>query len=84
MACGAPVIVSSASALVELVGGAGITVKGDTVEELTRGIERLLRFEDERRRYERLSLARAAEFSARRLGEKTAQVYQAALAAWDG
>jgi glycosyltransferase involved in cell wall biosynthesis len=80
MACGTPVVVSSASALVELVNGAGITVKGETVEELTRAIERLLRFEEERARFQKLSLARAAEFSPRRLGEKTAQVYEAALA----
>src|SRR5437588_512117 len=50
MSCGAPVIVSSAEALSELVGDAGVVLRSESVEELTQSMERLLRFDDEARR----------------------------------
>ena len=50
MSCGAPVIVSSADALVELVDQAGVVLRTESVEELTQAIERLLRFDNEQRR----------------------------------
>lgn len=81
MSCGAPVIVSASAALAELVGEAGVVLRTESVEELTRAIERVLRFEDQRRRQGQLALDRAAEFSVDRLGAQTAEVYQEALAA---
>ena len=53
----------------------------ESVEELTRALERLLRFEDERRRQAQLALERAAEFSVGRLGAETVDVYEQALQA---
>lgn len=81
MSCRAPVIVSDAGALEELVQDAGIVLRTQAADELTRAIERLLRFEDERRRYQELGAKRAAGFTARRLGMQTLEVYQEALAA---
>ena len=81
MACGAPVIVSSCDALRELVGDAGVVVATPEVEALTQAIERVLRFDAERQDLKRRALGRASQFSARRLGEQTADVYRQALSA---
>jgi glycosyltransferase involved in cell wall biosynthesis len=81
MACGAPVIVSSAAALTELVAGAGHVLATDTAAELTQAIERLLRSDGARRDLSQRGLVRAKDFSPRRLGEGTARVYREALAA---
>lgn len=79
MACGRPVVVSSAPALRELVGDAGVGVTGDTVEDLTRAIERLLRFDGEREQLGTRALARAQAYSCERLGAQTVEVYRQAL-----
>jgi glycosyltransferase involved in cell wall biosynthesis len=81
MACGAPVIVSSAEALSELVEDAGVVVPGDSVHELTQAMERLLRFEDEATRFREAGLRRATAFNVERIGRETAEVYRQALAA---
>ncbi|HYM49780.1 MAG TPA: glycosyltransferase family 1 protein [Candidatus Limnocylindrales bacterium] len=81
MACGAPVIVSGADALRELVADAGVVVSSPEVEALTQAVERVLRFDDERKDLQQRALVRASQFSARRLGEQTAAVYRQALSA---
>jgi glycosyltransferase involved in cell wall biosynthesis len=81
MACGAPVIVSSAEALTELVEDAGVVLPGDSVHELTQAMERLLRFDDEARRLREAGLRRATAFNVERIGRETAEVYRQALAA---
>ena len=81
MACGAPVIVSSAEALAELVADAGIVLRTESIEELTQAMERLLRFEGEQQRLRDAGLARSKAFSIARLGRETAEVYRQALAA---
>jgi glycosyltransferase involved in cell wall biosynthesis len=81
MSCGAPVIVSSAGALSELVDHAGVVLRTDSVEELTQAIERLLRFEAESRRLREAGLQRARDFTVERIGRETAEVYRQALAA---
>jgi glycosyltransferase involved in cell wall biosynthesis len=81
MSCGAPVIVSSDGALVELVDEAGVQLRTDAPEELTQAMERILRFDGEQRRLREAGLARATAFSVRRLGEETAEAYRQALAA---
>jgi glycosyltransferase involved in cell wall biosynthesis len=81
MSCGAPVIVSSADALAELVDEAGVVLRTDGVEELTQAIERLLRFENEQQRLRQAGLQRSTAFSVERLGRETAEVYRQALAA---
>ncbi len=79
MACGAPVIVSSAAALVELVGDAGVVLQTADPAELTQAVERLLRFESAREPLRQRGQARARQYTPRRLGEGTARVYQEAL-----
>ena len=81
MSCGAPVIVSSADALAELVDDAGVVLRTESVEELTQAMERLLRFDAEQRRLRDSGLARSKAFSVERLGRETAEVYRQALAA---
>jgi glycosyltransferase involved in cell wall biosynthesis len=81
MSCGAPVIVSSAGALAELVDDAGVVLRTESVEELTQAMERLLRFDAEQLRLRNAGLARSKAFSIERLGRETAEVYRQALAA---
>jgi alpha-1,3-rhamnosyl/mannosyltransferase len=81
MSCGAPVIVSSADALAELVDDAGIVLRTESIEELTQAMERLLRFDAEQRRLRKAGLTRSTAFSVERLGRETAEVYRQALAA---
>src|SRR3989454_4672034 len=81
MSCGAPVIVSSADALAELVADAGVVLRTESIEELTQAMERLLRFDDEQKRLRAAGLARSKAFSIARLGRETAEVYRQALAA---
>jgi alpha-1,3-rhamnosyl/mannosyltransferase len=81
MACGRPVVVSSAPALRELVGEAGVVVPGASVEDLTRSIERLLRSDADRERLGARALDRARAYSTQRLGAQTLEVYRQALSA---
>jgi len=81
MSCGAPVIVSSAGALAELVDDAGVVLRTESVEELTQAMERLLRFDAEPLRLRHAGLTRSKAFSVERLGRETAEVYRQALAA---
>jgi glycosyltransferase involved in cell wall biosynthesis len=81
MSCAAPVIVSSAEALVELVDDTGVVLRTESVEELTQAMERLLRYDADRLRLKNAGLARSRAFSPQRLGRETAEVYRQALAA---
>jgi alpha-1,3-rhamnosyl/mannosyltransferase len=79
MACGAPVVCSSASSLPEVVGDAGILVDpGDPVawaREIARVVDDGMLRQDLRRR----SLSRAAEFSWKKAAEATLDVYREAI-----
>ena len=81
MACGAPVIVSDAEALSELVEDAGVVLSSESVQDLTQAMERLLRFDRDAQRLREAGLRRAKAFSVDRIGRETAEVYRAALAA---
>src|SRR2546421_2901955 len=76
MSCGAPVVVSSAEALAELVADAGVVLRTESIEELTQAVERLLRFDAEQGRLRNAGLARSKAFSIARLGGETAEVYR--------
>jgi glycosyltransferase involved in cell wall biosynthesis len=79
MACGAPVVSSSASSLPEVVGDAGLLVDPMDVAGLSAALRELL--EDEARRQELAAAgrARAGEFSWRRMASETVQVYREVL-----
>jgi glycosyltransferase involved in cell wall biosynthesis len=78
MACGAPVVSSSASSLPEVVGDAALTVTPDDVMGWAAALERLLTDAALRDDLRARGLAQAARFSWRRVAEETLQVYEQA------
>ena len=80
MACGAPVITTRESSLLEVAGEAARFVGGRDPKELARAIEELAATPDERGRLAQAGRARAARFSWRRTAEQTVAVYERVLA----
>ena len=74
MQCGAAVMTSRDSALVEVCGGAAVQT-----DDLEGGMELLFTNSQERRRRQKLSLARAAEFSWQKTARLTHEVYTEAI-----
>jgi glycosyltransferase involved in cell wall biosynthesis len=81
MACGTPVIASTASSLPEVVGDAGLLVEPDDVDGLAEAMIRLLDNADLLGDLRARGLARAATYSWRRTAAETAQVYWTVLGA---
>jgi glycosyltransferase involved in cell wall biosynthesis len=79
MACGAPVIASRISSLVEVAGRAARLFAPDNSAELARRIITLLADEDERRHLSSLGRQRAAQFSWHQTALKTLEVYAEAM-----
>lgn len=79
MACGCPVIVSTAGALPEIVGDAGLQVPPDDVEGLHRALRMLLDDAALRRTLRDRGLRQAQDFSWERAARETQRVYQAVL-----
>lgn len=79
MACGCPVVVSTAGALPEIVGDAGLQVPPDDVEGLHRALRTLLGDATLRRTLRDRGLRRAQEFSWERTARQTERVYESAL-----
>ena len=77
MACGTPVVTSTAEALRELGGDAVVTVDPLDPEAIAHGLEEAIRRRDELRAR---GLERASAFSWQRTAEATAAVYQAVAA----
>jgi glycosyltransferase involved in cell wall biosynthesis len=77
MACGTPVVASTAGALPEVLGDAALLVDPYDVDGLASALQAAARDTGELRRR---GLARAARFSWRRAAEETWQVYEAAAA----
>ncbi|RPH82558.1 MAG: glycosyltransferase, partial [Desulfobacteraceae bacterium] len=63
MLSGKPVVCTPMGAMPELVGDRGIVLKGNSVEDLTRGLEQLLASPEQRQRSGRAGRAFAAGFS---------------------
>ena len=78
-ACGTPAIISTAGALVETMGAAGIAVDPYDPAPLTAAIERLCDDEDWQACIRTAGLARAAEFTWEASAAAHADVYRAAL-----
>jgi glycosyltransferase involved in cell wall biosynthesis len=81
MACGTPVVVSSAGALPEIVGDAGVVVQAEDVEEIAQGLGWVLGNERFRAILAERGLARAAAFSWDRAARETMAVYERVAAA---
>jgi glycosyltransferase involved in cell wall biosynthesis len=81
MACGAPVITSTASSLPEVAGKAAVLVDPEDTEQLAREMSRVL--EDEQLRTEMRAAGRiqATRFSWRAMADQTAASYRHAMGA---
>jgi glycosyltransferase involved in cell wall biosynthesis len=79
MACGAPVVSSSASSLPEVVGDAGLLVDPSDVGGLSSALRQLLEDEPRRQALAMAGRARAQTFSWRRMASETVQVYREVL-----
>jgi len=79
MACGTPVIISNTSSLPEVVGGAGILVSPESVEEIAEAMQRLLTDHSLRAEMRTRGLDRAREFSWHKAAQQTVKVYEQAM-----
>ncbi len=79
MACGAPVVSSSAGPMPEVVGDAAILLEPSDAATWAQAIGRLLGDEAEAEALRRRGFARAAEFSWARAARETREVYREAL-----
>jgi glycosyltransferase involved in cell wall biosynthesis len=75
MACGAPVVTSRSSSLMEVAGDAGLLVDPRSVGELATALRRLHEEPDLREELSRRGLARAAEFTWERSARATLDLY---------
>ena len=78
MACGAPVVTSSVSALPEVAGDAALLVDPTDTGALAAAIQRLLDDQGLRDRLRTLGLLRAARYTWRRTADETLAVYRTA------
>ena len=76
MACGCPVAASSASALPEVVGDAGLLFDPRSTEHIAEQVWRIWSDEESRQRLRALGLERAQEFSWDKIAAKTVAVYR--------
>jgi glycosyltransferase involved in cell wall biosynthesis len=76
MACGTPVIISDAEALVEVSGPAAVVVPRTDVEALEAAMTRLLGDPEERRRMGEAGRRHAAQFTWERAAAQTIEVYR--------
>jgi glycosyltransferase involved in cell wall biosynthesis len=79
MACGAPVVVSNASSLPEVVGNAALTVPPDDVAGWAAALGRLLGDAALREELRTRGLQQAGHFSWQRVAEETVQRYESVL-----
>ena len=78
MACGAPVIAADATAVPEVVGGAGILVAPRDEDALCEAMFRVLSDQQLQRELGRRSLEKAAQFSWEKCADETTKAYRAA------
>jgi glycosyltransferase involved in cell wall biosynthesis len=76
MACGTPVVVSTAASLPEVVGGAGLQVPPDDAKALAAALQRLLDDKALRETLAQRGLTRARRFTWEGMAQKTASLYR--------
>jgi glycosyltransferase involved in cell wall biosynthesis len=76
MACGAPVITSSTSALPEVAGDAAVLVNPEDADALSRAIRDILEDRGKRERLRELGLARAKSFTWHDAAVRTYALYR--------
>ena len=79
MACGAPVVTSSASSLPEVVGEGALTVDPHNVEGLANAMYDVLSSDSTRERLSEAGMKRATRFTWERTANATARVYRQAV-----
>jgi len=79
MACGTPVVTSTASSLPEVAGDAALTVSPDDVDALTEALRRALTDTAWREEARAQGIARAATFTWESTARRTARVYRQVL-----
>lgn len=79
MACGTPVVVSTAASLPEVVGSAGLQVAAEDVEALAETMQRLLEEPGLRAELGRRGLAQARNFRWEKMARETADLYRQLL-----
>jgi glycosyltransferase involved in cell wall biosynthesis len=84
MACGTPVVASTASSLPEVVSQAGLLVDPMNTEALTAAMEQVLADPDMQKKMRATGLARAEKFSWHRAAQRTVDSYRRALTAGGG
>jgi glycosyltransferase involved in cell wall biosynthesis len=84
MACGTPVVTSTASSLPEVVGPAGLSVDPTDTEALTEAMDQVLRDQDLQDKMRAAGLVQAQGFSWQETARRTADSYRRALMAGGG
>lgn len=79
MACGTPVVVSTAASLPEVVGTAGLQVAAEDVEAMAETMRRLLEEPELRAELGRRGLAQARNFRWEKMARETADLYRQLL-----
>lgn len=79
MAAGAPVITSNVSSLPEVAGEAALLISPESVEELTRAMQSILRDGDLAARLRLQGLEQARRFPWSRTGEETYRIYRGVI-----
>jgi len=80
MAAGTPALVSNASSLPEVVGGAGVMVEPDDIEAIARGLLSLLRDREKRAKLAEAGRRRAREYPWDRVARSMLELYREAAA----
>jgi O-antigen biosynthesis alpha-1,3-rhamnosyltransferase len=81
MACGCPVVASTAGGLPEVVGEGGLVFPADAIDDLEDAVSRVLEDDDLRRAQIDRGLARARELTWERTAQRTIEAYRAAIGA---
>lgn len=84
MACGAPVIISTAAALTEVAGGAALAVDPHCSKDLVAALCSVMQDPQKQKVMRGKSLERAALFSWERAARETRRVYEEAVQSWCG
>ena len=79
MSCGCPVISSSGGSLAEVAGDGALVFDSKDADGMSEAIALVLTSSEERERWRKRALARAAQFSWRKAAEQTVAVYRQVL-----
>jgi glycosyltransferase involved in cell wall biosynthesis len=79
MACGTPVLTSNGSSLAEIAAGASILIDPLSVDDIARGLVRVVFDDGLHARLRAAGLMRSAQFSWQRAAEETVRVYDAVV-----